>query len=102
MHTEFTVLFALQQVYIGRFRSRDLVDGCSCCGVNRLDIRSDRYANLHRLPRRDSYLHLKLNVGILFGSRVEHVIIHERQPEIITLRGVESVGASQPVRVIAY
>ena len=57
------------------------------------------HQDMRALACRHGHFQLKLDIlRILFG-RVEHRIVHECQPEIITLRRMEGLRGTYPVRI---
>ena len=108
MHAVVFLHFALEEVDI--LGVTVVVDGIgerSACmhmdGLN--NYTAGRNDDVHFLACRERHFHLELELGVVLVSRVfrvDHVVIHEGQPEVIAFGGQSRPGATQPVRVGTY
>ena len=108
MHAVVFLHFALEEVDI--LGVTVVVDGIgerSACmhmdGLN--NYTAGRNDDVHFLACRERHFHLELELGVVLVSRVfrvDHVVIHEGQPEVIAFGGQSRPGSTQPVRVGTY
>ena len=93
MHTFVLLYFALEEVDI--LGETVVVDGM---GDGRSGVhvhRGNRYVSgrdddIHFLACRDSHFHLEFELRIVLVRRVlrvDHVVVHERQPEVVSFGG---------------